>query len=170
MHAGASKRRAVFEILFRRFHKIPDIFAPRPTVRRLLIVSAMNPKTKELQERTHRFFVRVSALCDSLPHTVAARKIGEQLVDSAGSTDSNYRAACRGRTKKEFIAKLGVATEEADESIGWLRSLVARQIGDVNEAKSLLVEADELVAIFVKSQITAKQTTNRKRRPRRPPR
>ena len=130
----------------------------------------MNPKTKELQERTHRFFVRVSALCDSLPPTVAAKSIGEQLMDSAGSTDSNYRAACRGRTKKEFIAKLGVAAEEADESLAWLRGLVARRIGDVDEARALLKEADELVAIFVKSQITAKQNLEKKRGPRRRPR
>jgi four helix bundle protein len=130
----------------------------------------MNPKTKELQERTHRFFVRVSALCDSLPPTVAAKSIGEQLMDSAGSTDSNYRAACRGRTKKEFIAKLGLAAEEADESLGWLRGLVARGIGDVNQAQALLKEADELVAIFVKSQNTAKQNLDKKRPRRRRPR
>jgi four helix bundle protein len=130
----------------------------------------MNPKTKELQERTHRFFVRVSALCDSLPPTVAAKSIGEQLMDSTGSTDSNYRAACRGRTKKEFIAKLGLAAEEADESLGWLRGLVARGIGDVNQAQALLKEADELVAIFVKSQNTAKQNLDKKRPRRRRPR
>lgn len=130
----------------------------------------MNPKTKALQERTHRFFVRVSALCDSLPPTITAKTIGEQLMDSAGSTNSNYRAACRGRTKKEFIAKLGVAAEEADESLGWLRGLVTRRIGDVDEARALLEEANELVAILVQSQKTAKRNLDEKRRPRRRPR
>jgi four helix bundle protein len=124
----------------------------------------MNPKTKELQDRTHRFFTRVIALCEALPSSVAASTISEQLVESAGSTDSNYRAACRARTKKEFIAKLGVAAEEADESLGWLRALVARRIGNSHEATLLLTEANELVAIFVKSQITAKQNTNPKRK------
>ena len=127
----------------------------------------MNPKTKDLQERTHRFFTRVISLCERLPTTDAARTIGPQLIDAAGSTDSNYRAACRGRTKREFIAKLGLATEEADECKGWLRALVARGLGDVAEARVLLNEADELIAIFVKSQITAKQNSERKRRRRR---
>ena len=123
----------------------------------------MNPKTKALQDRTHRFFVRVVALCEGLPRTAAARSIGDQLIDSAGSTDSNYRAACRGRSTKEFIAKLGVAAEEADESMGWLQGLVARGLGDVAEAKILAQEANELIAIFVKSQITAKRNLDRKR-------
>lgn len=136
----------------------------------MLVAPGMNPKTKELQERTHRFFVRVSALCDSLPPTITAKSIGEQLIESAGSTDSNYRAACRGRTKKEFIAKLGIAAEEADESVGWLRGLVTRRIGDVDEARALLKEAGELVAIFVQSQITAKQNLDQRRRPRPRPR
>jgi four helix bundle protein len=131
---------------------------------RLLTASGMNPKTKELQDRTHRFFTQVIALCDALPPTTAARTISEQLIDSAGSTDSNYRAACRARTKKEFIAKLGVAAEEADESFGWLKALVASRIGNVDEASVLVQEAYELVAIFVKSQITAKRNPNPKRR------
>lgn len=121
----------------------------------------MHEKTRELQERTHRFFIRIIALCDALPRTDAAKSIGQQLIDSAGSTDSNYRAACRGRSKKEFIAKLGLATEEADECKGWLSALVSRGLGDVAEARVLVNEADELIAIFVKSQITAKRTPER---------
>ena len=89
------------------------------------------------------------------------------MIDSAGSTDSNYRAACRGRSKREFIAKLGLATEEADESKGWLNALVARGLGDVAEARVLLKEADELISIFVKSQITAKRSPERNGRLRR---
>jgi four helix bundle protein len=127
----------------------------------------MNPKTKALQERTHRFFIRVLSLCERLPNTDAAKSIGPQLIDSAGSTDSNYRAACRGRSKREFIAKLGLATEEADEAKGWLNALVARGLGDVAEARVLLKEADELISIFVKSQITAKRSPERNGRLRR---
>ena len=89
------------------------------------------------------------------------------MIDSAGSTDSNDRAGCRGRSKREFIAKLGLATEEADESKGWLNALVARGLGDVAEARVLLKEADELISIFVKSQITAKRSPARNGRLRR---
>jgi four helix bundle protein len=121
----------------------------------------VNPKAKAIQERTHRFHVRVIALCEALPRTDAARSIGRQLLDSAGSTASNYRAACRARTRKEFISKLGVAAEEADESQGWLRALVSANIGSREEASALLQEADELIAIFVKSQITAKRNLAR---------
>ncbi|CAN5836876.1 hypothetical protein BH18ACI5_BH18ACI5_08450 [soil metagenome] len=80
----------------------------------------MNEKADKLRDRTHRFFIRVIALCERLPRTAAAFAITKQLLDSAGSTDSNYRAACRARSLKEFIAKIGVAAEEADESLGWL--------------------------------------------------
>jgi four helix bundle protein len=77
--------------------------------------------------------------------------------DSAGSTDSNYRGACRGRSRKEFIAKIGVAAEEADESQGWLQALLAAGIGNKLETLALIKEADELIAIFVASEKTAKK-------------
>jgi four helix bundle protein len=100
----------------------------------------VNPKAKALQERTHQFSVRVIALCEALPRTDAARSIALQLLDSSGSTDSNYRGACRARSRKEFIAKLGVAAEEADESLGWLRKLVDRGIGPRDEVSALAQE------------------------------
>src|SRR3954462_6570133 len=67
----------------------------------------------------------VIKFCDQLPKDVATQKIAGQLLDSAGSTDSNYRATCRARSPAEFIAKVGVAAEEADESKGWLELLVS---------------------------------------------
>lgn len=115
----------------------------------------MNPKTEQLRQRTHRFFMRVIALCGSLPGCPAACSISGQLLDSSGSTDSNYRAACRARSRKEFIAKLGVVIEEADESMGWLESLRDRKLGDLDELRALIKEADELIAIFVASRKTA---------------
>jgi four helix bundle protein len=80
----------------------------------------MNAKAVELQQRTHQFFLRVIRFCESLPRTAAARSISDQLLDAAGGADSNYRAACRARSTREFIAKVGVAAEEADECQGWL--------------------------------------------------
>ena len=88
------------------------------------IARTMNPKTIALQDRTRRFATAVIKFCEQLPSDVATQTIVEQLLDSSGSTDSNYRAACRARSSQEFIAKVGVAAEEADESNGWLQLLV----------------------------------------------
>ncbi len=121
----------------------------------MLLVAVMNPRAEELKERTHRFFVRVLKFCESLPRGRAADSIGRQLIDAGGAADSNYRAACRSRSVREFIAKIGVAAEEADECIGWLRALVAAAIGDTQEAQSIIREADELTRIFVASARTA---------------
>jgi four helix bundle protein len=115
----------------------------------------MNPKTVELQNRTRRFAASVIAFCERLSCAPAAQRILMQLIDSAGGTDSNYRAACRARSKAEFIAKLGVAIEEADESKGWLQLLVASNQASGGTAAALIQEADELVAILVKSRKTA---------------
>ena len=70
----------------------------------------------ELKERTKKFALRIIKLVDALPKTTAGRAIGGQLVCSGTSVPANYRAACRGRSKAEFIAKLGIVEEEADES------------------------------------------------------
>jgi len=115
----------------------------------------MKPQTQALQARTHEFFVSVIKLCQSVPDSPAARSICEQLLDSAGSTDSNYRAACKARSKKEFIAKVGVAAEEADESLGWLMALRDGELVTVQATAALITEANELTSIFVASAKTA---------------
>ena len=94
-------------------------------------------------------------LCKSLVDTPATRAICDQLLDSAGSTDSNYRAACKARSKKEFIAKVGVAAEEADESLGWLMALRDGDLVKPEVATPLIDEANELASIFVASGKTA---------------
>ena len=115
----------------------------------------MHPKTLELQARTRRFAAAVIKFCDGLPKVAAAQRITLQLLDSAGGTDSNYRAACRARSKAEFIAKLGTAIEEADESKGWLELLVESNLTTAEHAAALIQEADELLSIFVRSKKTA---------------
>ena len=124
----------------------------------------MNEKTRLLQGRTQLFYLRVIALVESLPKTDATRQIIPQLLDSAGGTDSNYRAACRGRSNREFIAKLGVAEEEADESMGWLEALAKSKIGDADTLKELIAEANELVAIFAASGKTATRNAEQRAR------
>lgn len=115
----------------------------------------MDPKAIELQARTQRFATAVIKFCQRLGHDAATQKIVGQLLDSSGSTDSNYRAACRARSPDEFIAKIGVAAEEADESKGWLQLLVASDLASIDQARDLIQESDELTAIFVKSRKTA---------------
>jgi four helix bundle protein len=122
----------------------------------------MNSKALELQERTRAFASAVIKFCDGLPQHAAVRSIVDQLLDSAGSTDSNYRATCRARSPDEFIAKIGVAAEEADESKGWLQLLVSSNLATTEQAGPLIQEADELTAIFVASRKTAE--LNRARR------
>ena len=79
---------------------------------------------QELKERTKRFALRVIALVDALPKTTAGRAIGNQLVRSGTSVGANYRAACRGRSKAEFAAKIGTVAEEADESAFWMELIM----------------------------------------------
>ena len=137
----------------------------------------MNPKAVELQARTQRFATAVIKFCEGVPRNTATQTITEQLIDSAGSTDSNYRATCRARSPDEFIAKIGVAAEEADESKGWLELLVSSNQVTGDEARGLIQEANELTAIFVASRKTAQrhkeererlQREARERRNRRP--
>jgi four helix bundle protein len=115
----------------------------------------MKPETKALQDRTHRFFLNVIEFTKTVAASAAADEIVPQLLASAGSTASNYRACCKARSKKEFIAKIGVAAEEADESLGWLTALRDAGMGDAVQVGGLIQEANELTAILVKSGVTA---------------
>jgi four helix bundle protein len=117
----------------------------------------MNPKAIELQARTQRFATAVIRFCQRLPQDAATKKIVDQLLDSSGSTDSNYRATCRARSPDEFISKIGVAAEEAEESKGWLQLLVASNLARIEDARDLIQESHELTAIFVASRKTAQR-------------
>ena len=120
----------------------------------------MTPKARALQQRTRAFFVRVSRYCESLPRTDTVRRVVPQLIDAAGSTSSNYNGACRARSKKEFIAKIGLCVEEASESLEWLLSLKEANIGSPQERDDLIDEADQLTAIFTASHKTARKRTS----------
>ena len=94
----------------------------------------------------------------SLPRTEEARVIGKQVLRSGTSVAANYRAVCRARSKAEFIAKVGVVVEEADETVFWLELLSETGIVEQRKLVELLLEANELLAIFAASQRTAKLT------------
>lgn len=111
---------------------------------------------KELKDRTKRIAVQVIRLCRELPRTLDGRRLGQQLLDAATSVAANYRAACRARSRAEFIAKLGTVLEEADESLFWLELMVDAEVVTKSRVERLLKEADELTAIFTTSVKTAK--------------
>jgi four helix bundle protein len=114
-----------------------------------------------LRERTKEFALRILRLCDALPKTDAARAIGRQLLRSGTSVAANYRAVGRARSRAEFVAKMGVVVEEADETVFWLELLADSGMVPKARLDELSREGNELVAIFVASQKTAKRSDNR---------
>ncbi len=117
----------------------------------------------ELRQRTKRFGLRVMKLVEALPNSSVARAIASQLVRSGTAVGANYRAACRGRSRAEFIAKLGIVEEEADESAYWLELIIEGGLMPREKVTPLLQEAEELVAIMASSRKTAKkEKANRK--------
>jgi four helix bundle protein len=109
-------------------------------------------KAKELQYRTKQFALRVIRMFRTLPRTDEAQILGRQVLRSGTSVAANYRAAYRARSKAEFVAKIGVVIEETDETVLWLELLVEAEIVPESRMKELLVEANELLAIFSTSQ------------------
>src|SRR5437867_8751674 len=112
-------------------------------------------KPQELKERTKQFALRVMRMIDALPRTPKGNALASQLVRSGMSVAANYRAACRGRSRAEFISKIGIVEEEADETALWLELIVADKILPEKKIAPLLSEANELVAIMAASYISA---------------
>src|SRR6186713_905757 len=112
---------------------------------------------KELKDRTKRFAVDIIQLCRELPPTLDGRTVGQQLIRSGTSVAANYRAFCRARSRAEFISKLGIVEEEADESLFWLEVMVDSHLVTKPRAERLLIEANQLTAIMVASVRTAKR-------------
>jgi four helix bundle protein len=110
----------------------------------------------ELKERTKEFAKRIIRLCRSLPPSREARLVGDQLFRAGTSVGANYRAACRGRSKAEFVSKLAIAVEEADESAYWLEIVIETCIMQADQIHPLLKEAGEITAILNSSILTAK--------------
>ena len=111
---------------------------------------------EELKKRTKEFALQVIRLVEALPQTQTSQVIGNQLLRSATSVAANYRAVCRARSPADFIHKLGIVEEEADESLFWLEIIVETKLMPANRVQELLLEANELTAIFVASRKTAK--------------
>jgi four helix bundle protein len=112
---------------------------------------------EELKDRTKQFGIRVIRLVESLPGSKSVGIIGNQLLRSATSVGANYCAACRGRSKAEFIAKIGICIEEADESHYWMEILAETGLVSEERMTDLMKEASELTAILTASAKTARK-------------
>lgn len=116
----------------------------------------MNTMHEQLRQRTKQFAIRIVRPFRSLPKTDEAGIIGKQALRAGTSVAANYRAVGRARSKAEFVAKMGVVVEEADETVFWLELLVDTGIVRKEQVGELLAEANELLAISAASHGTAK--------------
>ena len=116
-------------------------------------------KAEALRARTKKFAIRIVKLFRALPRNEEAKIIGRQALRSGTSVCANYRAVCRARSKKEFIARIGVVVEEADETAFWLELLVDTEIMSPQQMAPLIQEANELLAIFAASQRTSRSSS-----------
>ena len=117
--------------------------------------SKKDVRTADLKARTKQFALRVMKLVDAIPRTIQRCAIAKQIIRSATSVAANYRAACRARSRAEFIAKIGVVEEEADESCFWLELIIDSALLTEERIHPLLNEANELVAIMAASRKSA---------------
>jgi four helix bundle protein len=117
--------------------------------------------SEELKERTKKFGLRVIKLYEETSKTRKGEILGNQLLRAATSVGANYRAACRSKSNADFIYKIQVVEEEADESAFWLEMISESNIIKRNRLDALLQEANELTAIFTSSSKTAKKRRNK---------
>ena len=108
-----------------------------------------------LKARTKEFAFRAMKMVDALPRTIQGRTIAKQIIRSATSVAANYRAACRARSRAEFIAKIGIVEGEAYESCFWLELIIDSGLLTEERIRPLLSEAGELVAIMAASRKSA---------------
>jgi four helix bundle protein len=116
----------------------------------------MNTHADEMKKRTRYFALRVIRLVESLPMTRTAEVLGKQLLRCSTSVGANYRASCRAKSQADFIAKMGIVEEEADEAIYWIELLIETDLVKKERVTSLLDEASQIVAIVVSSIRTAR--------------
>ncbi len=111
-----------------------------------------------MKDRTKNFAKQIIFLCRKLPKNREGYLIGNQIFRSGTSVASNYRAACRGRSKAEFIAKMGIVEEEADETLFWLEIIEEVEIFDRDLISPLKRECHEILSIVVSSINTARKS------------
>ena len=110
-----------------------------------------------MKDRTKKFAKQIILLCRKRPKNREGNLIGNQIFRSGTAVASNYRAACRGRSKAEFIAKMGIVEEEADETLFWLEVIEDIEIFMKDSISSLMKECNEILSIVVSSINTARR-------------
>ncbi len=121
-----------------------------------------------LKLRTRRFALAVIQLVEGMPKSMSSTVIGRQVMRAGTAVGANYRAACRARSRAEFIAKLGIVEEEADECIYWFELMEEANLLPQATIAPLKSEANELLAIIIASINSARSTTNPKSEIRNP--
>lgn len=116
--------------------------------------------TSELKSRTKNFSLMVIDLVEKLPNSISVRVIANQIVKSGTSVGANYRAVCRSRSDKEFVSKMNIVLEEADETLFWIEIIMAKQWISSPELEIIWKEGNELTAIFVSSLKTVNDRIN----------
>lgn len=116
---------------------------------------------KNLKERTQEFALRVIRLTRALPNSAEGWVLGKQLLRAGTSVGANYRSCQRGKSRADFIAKLAVAEEEADESCYWLELIIAAGLLPRDRVEPLLKEAREITAILTAAGKTAKKSNEK---------
>jgi len=125
----------------------------------------MNSQAEKLRQRLKDFAVRVVLFARTLPHDPAGDSVGRQLVRSGTGVSSNYRAACRARSRAEFIARLGIVVEEADEAEHWFDVIHESRLSSGSELEWLRSESRELRAILTASASTARRNHRKSSNP-----
>jgi four helix bundle protein len=106
----------------------------------------------EMKQRTKAFALRIIKLADVLSKQFVARRVADQLLRCGTSVAANYRSACRARSRADFINKLGIVEEEADESAFWIELIIESGLLPRHRLNKLLEEANQLTAIMVASR------------------
>jgi len=114
----------------------------------------------QLKNRTKKFSITILDLVEKLPNTISGRAVSNQIVRSGTSVGANYRAVCRARSDREFIAKMSIVIEESDETLFWLEIILEKQWITKSQIDIIWKEGNELTAIFVSSMKTIKERVN----------
>ncbi len=114
-------------------------------------------KKEDLRKRIKLIALRIIRLVHALPKNAAGNVIGNQILRSGTSVAANYYSACKARSRRDFISKIGIAEEEADETLLWLELIVDSNLIEEKRMKDLMIEMNEIISILAASRITAKK-------------
>ena len=122
-------------------------------------------RNEDLKQRTKKFALEIIRLVENLPKNRIADILGRQILRSGTSVGANYRASCRARSRADFISKMGIVEEEADESLYWLELLLEAKLVRQDQIQHLVAEGNEITAMVIASIRTARRNkSNAERR------